>query len=187
MSACARLVVATLCAATCASAAEPERVAIPMNAASLLLPSLTNGGVAVQYERFVAPPRLSIATSMGVRYSGGKDYDVIESGFGGECRVWFDGRAPFTHFTGRAMVGPYLGFRVDFGLTHETYGGHVAGNAMRVAESVSLGYRFAVASRIEITPSLGAGLRTEIDPRGRLPAWTRGEILRMGVTAGVLF
>jgi hypothetical protein len=58
---------------------------------------------------------------------------------------------------------------------------------MRVAESLSMGVRVVIAGRFEITPSYGIGIRTEFDPSGRLAPWTRPELLRLGLTAGVMF
>jgi hypothetical protein len=44
----------------------------------------------------------------------------------------------------------------------------------------------AIERRVEVTPSLGLGVKTEIDASGRLPAWTRGEA-RLGLTVGWLY
>jgi hypothetical protein len=182
-----------------ADAAEPELAnerpaavaaptANPRNAVSLSIMSLANSGVSIEYERFCLRPWLSVATGLGVRSSGGgKDYDVVATDFAGEARLWLWGKDVFSKFAGRAMVGPYLGARLDYGITRESASGHVIGTSMSVGESLSFGIRLAFLERIALTPSIGAGLRTDFDPHGRLAAWTRGEILRLGLDAGVMF
>jgi hypothetical protein len=160
----------------------------PRNAVSLGLVSLANSGVTLEYERFCARPWLSVATAIGVRASGGgTDYDVLSTEFGGEARFWMFGKEAFSKFAGRAMVGPYLGARLDYGITRESSNGHAIGTSMSVGESLALGVRVAFLERIALTPSIGAGLRTDFDPHGKLAPWTRGEILRLGLNAGVMF
>jgi hypothetical protein len=159
----------------------------PKNVLSVQLMSLVNSGLAVQYERFLAPPRVSFVTGIGFRSSGGPDIEVLETSFGAEGRVWLVGKAPFSKFEGPAMVGPYLGVRLDGGFTKVTDEGHVLGTSYRISESLMLGVRFSFARRFEATPSMGFGLRTDIDPRGDLAPWTRLELFRLGLTLGVMF
>ncbi len=168
----------------------------PKNAISVQVLSLLGLALALQYERFLGArrdaterprPRLSLAGSAGYRGSGGTDFDVYEGTLGAEARYWFIGRDGFSKLDGPAMVGPYVGFRFDTGLTHVSDGNRVLGKTIRFAESIQLGARVTVANRVEITPAFGIGIRHEIDPDGVLSAWTRLEILRFGLTAGVLF
>jgi hypothetical protein len=136
----------------------------------------------MQYERFVAPQqRVSIATSIGMRVSGGHDFDVVESGYGCEGRFWF--------LKGKGMAGPYMGLRFDTGLTRvaDADTGRVLGSSLRIAETFNVGVRFVFFDRLEVTPSVGLGVRTDVDPRGRLSPWTRAEILRFGLTFGAVF
>jgi hypothetical protein len=179
------LVLVALVAPAIARAEQPALP--PRNALSLEIPSLFNAGLAIQYERFVLPPIFSVVTGAGMRRSGGDEYDVLDVGFGAEGRFWLLGRAPFSRWDRRAMVGPYLALGLDFGIVREWHQGHVLGTTMRVGQHGSVGARFAILRRFEITPSLGAGLRTEIDARGRLAPWSRPELIRLGLTAGVLF
>ncbi len=159
----------------------------PRNALSLQLMALASSGITLQYERFIGPPRrISLVTSIGARRSGGDDYSVFETAMGGEVRFWLEGKMAGYRFDGPAMVGPYLGLGVDFGMTRLTQDGHQLGTSMRVAEGLSFGIRFAPAHRLEITPSIGTGLRTEWGPHGLAP-WTRFEVVRLGLTIGVLF
>ena len=169
-------------AQTSAQRASPRR-----NAVSIELPSLLGGGVALRYERFVLPPIFSVVVGGAARASGGPDYDVLETGAGFEGRFWLIGRAPFSAQQGRAMVGPYLGVGLDAGLTRVWAGGHGLGTMVRVGGSGSLGVRITFANRLEVTPSLGIGWRTELDAHGRLAPWFRPELARLGCTGGVLF
>jgi hypothetical protein len=153
-----------------------------MNALSVQLVSLLQGGVSLQYERFVLPAeRISVATSIGMRVSGGHDYDVLESGYGCEGRFYF--------LKGKGMAGPFMSLRVDTGLTRvsDAEDGRVLGSNFRIAESFNTGVRIVFFDRLEVTPSIGVGMRTDFDPRGRLPPWTRPELLRLGLTLGALF
>lgn len=185
MSIRAPLAAATFMFATNVSAADITAPP-PRNALSLQVMSLVNSGVNVQYDRLVMP-NLSFGPSMGFRKSGGADIDVLESSFGAEGRYWLIGREPFSRFDGRAMVGPYVSARVDFGITRDTQNGRVLGTQMSLGEGVAFGIRLVFIRRIELTPSAGLGLRTDFDPRGRLAPWTRGELGRFALYAGVMF
>ncbi len=169
-----------------ADSAGPPVATPPRNALSLQLISIVNSGVNVQYDRLMAP-NFSFGPSLGFRKSGGADIDVLESNFGIESRYWLIGREPFSRFDGRAMVGPYVSARIDFGITRDTQNGHVLGTQMSVAEGVALGMRFVIVRRFEVTPSAGFGLRTDFDPRGRLAPFWRGELGRFALLAGVMF
>lgn len=163
----------------------PARAA-PKNAISLQLLSLLSSGITLQYERALAP-KLSVVGALGYRRSGGDAFDVNEGSLSVEGRYFFFGKDGLSRFDGPAMVGPFAGFRVESGLTRVSEGGRSLGGAVRIAESIHLGARAAIGGRFEITPSLGIGLRHEIDPSGRLAAWTRLEVLRFGIAVGVLF
>ena len=119
--------------------------------------------------------------SLGMRVSGGNDYDVIESGYGCEGRFWF--------LKGKGMSGPFMSLRFDTGLSRvaDAGDGRVLGSNMRFGESFNTGVRFVFFDRLEATFSVGLGIRTDVDPRGRLSPWTRAELLRFGLTLGALF
>lgn len=150
------------------------------NALSLPLIGLMVHSLGVQYERRL-PRSLSLATSMGIRRSGGEDFDVLELGFGVEGRYWLMGAKL------NAMRGPYFGARVEWGTTRVAEHDRVIGTTVRFGESVSFGYRWVFWNRMELTPSVGFGARTELDGRGRLAPWTRPELFRLGTTIGVMF
>jgi len=159
----------------------------PRNVFELQMMSLENHGITLQYERLAAPPRISVLTALGFRLSGGHDYDVVEMDYGVEGRLWLVGKAPFVTFSDRTMIGPYLGVRFDTGLTHVSADGHSLGGNIRLAESGNLGIRVVFFKLLEVTPSLGFGLHTDFDPRGRLSPWTRPELVKLGLTMGALF
>lgn len=147
---------------------------------SVPLVGLTVHSLGLEYEHRVAP-RWSVMTAMAYRTSGGEDYDVWEAGFGTAGRFWLMG-------AGRpALRGPFLGARLDYGLTHASLHGRSIGSTLRHGESVSFGWRFLPWKSVEITPSVGLGVRTEWDARGRLAPWTRAELFRFGTTAGWVF
>jgi hypothetical protein len=183
----------SLLAPAIANADEPDVVQAPpprqnpKNAVSVPLVGILNGAWAIQYERFFAPPRISFATSIGFRTSGGHDFDTFEGTFGAEGRFWLIGKEVFSKFDGPAMVGPYIGIRTDVGMTKVSQNGHVLGTSMAISEALLIGVRLAFLRTIEITPNVGFGLRHEFDPSGRLAPWTRPELVRLGLNAGVLF
>lgn len=147
------------------------------NALSVQLFSFFSAGVTLQYEREVMR-RLSLVNSLSYRFSGGDDFDTREMGGGLEGRFWF---------LGRGMLGPYAGLRFDHSFTRVSEGDRFLGSSMSYAESVVLGARAILWHRVEITPYVGMGLRQEIDPRGRLEPRNHFDVLRAGMTVGVMF
>ncbi|MBX3228557.1 MAG: hypothetical protein KIT84_07885 [Labilithrix sp.] len=158
----------------------------PVNAISVQLLSLVSQGVTLQYERQAAR-YLSFVTAAGYRWSGGDAFDTTEAVFGVEGRLWILGHAPLTRWSGRAMVGPYVGFRLDGALTRVREGERFVGSMLSTSESVFIGARVVFFERLEITPGVGFGLRQDVDPRGRLATINRPEILRLALSAGVMF
>lgn len=184
--------VAALLAATGTAAAQPATAekpapAPPRNALSLSLASLSARSLAVEYERALPWPRLSVAFGLGARDSADGDYEAMTVGAGAEGRYWLTGRAALTRMRG-AMVGPYLGLRADISqtTTEDAVAGRTIGRTVTFAGSGSFGYRLAIASRIEVTPSVGIAVRTEVDADGRMAPWTRAA-LTFGLTCGALF
>ena len=179
--------VAFVAAAT--ASAEPasviERRAAPANAISLHALSLGTRGLAIEGERHVRE-RFSAVVGLAGRAPAGGDYISRSVTASSELRWWIKGDAPWASYAGRAMVGPYVGFRVDAGYTWTGSGGVGIGSTMIVGESVTSGYRFAFWHRLEVTPSVSLGFRHELDLEGRLAPWTRGS-LGLALKVGVLF
>lgn len=180
-----------LIAASSPARAEPE-VAVesappPTWSASLHVLSIDTRGLAVEGERRLTD-RYSAAAGLAVRAPGRGDYESLAVTASGELRWWLTGDAPWADYGGRAMVGPYLGGRIDLGhvSTRDRLADRDLGSTAIVAESVTFGYRFGLWRRVEITPSVALGMRHEIDLEGRLAPWTRGS-LGFALTAGALF
>ncbi len=171
--------------ASAAAAAEPARA--PQNAVSLQLASLSARSLAVEYERALWLPRLSLAGGVGARDTADGDYQGTALGAGIEARYWLSGRALWTRLR-EARVGAYLGARLDvaYSTLTDTVRSERIGTSWSIAESVSFGYRLAFWDRLELTPSAGLAVRTEFDGPGRLPPWTRGS-LSFGLALGYLF
>ncbi len=167
------------------AAAEPVRA--PDNAVSLQLASITARSLAVEYERALWWPRLSLAVGAGARDTADGDYAGIAVGAGIEARYWLIGSALWSRLRD-ARVGPYAGVRLDVAHSSltDTVQDERIGNTWSIAESLSFGYRLAFWDRLEVTPSAGLTVRTELDRTGRLPPWTQGS-LSFGLALGYLF
>lgn len=173
--------------ATAPAPPPPARPPPPLrNALSVHVLTLLSAGVTLQYERQLMR-YASVATSLGHRWSGGDSFSTNETSFGAEARLWILGRAPFVRWSDRAMIGPYIGLRLDGVVTRVSEGERFVGSMLTFGESVAAGARLVFAHRIEVTPYASAGLRHEIDPRGRLARQTRIDLARFGLTAGVMF
>lgn len=159
----------------------------PRHAVSLHLLSLGTRGLALEGERQLRR-RFSAVAGLALRSPARGDYESLSITGSGEARWWITGRAPWTGLAAGAMVGPYLGVRVDASRTATTEAatGRGIGSTLTLAESLTAGYRFAFWGRLEITPKASLGVRHEIDLGGRLAPWTRGA-LGFAMTAGVLF
>ncbi len=148
--------------------------------------ALLGDGVVVQYEHFVLPPRLSVATSLGARWGASGDFSGRTYAAGVEGRVWLTGAFWLSGQPAGAMVGPYLFGRVDGSLNYVRMGERSIGGTFDLAETGGVGLRALLFGRVELTPYLGAGALTSFDQRGRLSPYTR-PVLKLGLTVGVMF
>jgi len=172
------------------AAAEPavERTA-PRHVVSLPLLSLSGaGGIGVQLEQQLDRPRWSVAVGLAVRSNAGGDYSSLATTLSAEARYWLKGRAVWCDLPARSPVGWFVGARLDVTRTRtrDDVEDRALGSSLSFAETATFGYRFAVKRRLEITPSLGLGAKTEVDTSGRLPSWTRAEA-RIGLAVGWFF
>lgn len=162
----------------------------PTQAVSANMLSLSVSGLSMQYENFLLPKHsLSLAGAASFRRNAsGGDYSSYSYGLGVELRYWFRKRAIWSSIAGQTMIGPYVGARFD--LTHlrvkDELENRRIGGALTIAESLTLGYRFLIKERVEVTPSVEFSARTETDTSGRLGAWTR-YAFGVGLSAGYLF
>jgi hypothetical protein len=159
-----------------------------MNAFELRPLAVLQRGFGVQYERFVLPPKLSIATGLAVRSGALADFRSITISAGSEVRLWLAGRPPFSAVGRGAMVGPYVGFRLDVGYTTLTdrLEDRLVGSAVTLSESFTFGFRATLFRFFEITPSTGFVLVHDIDPSGRIASLTH-PTMSFGLTWGWMF
>lgn len=145
-------------------------------------------GFGVQYERFVLPPKFSIATGLAVRSGALADFRSFTIAGGSEVRVWIAGRPPFSAVGRGAMVGPYVGFRLDLGWTTLTdrLEDRSIGSTVTISESLTFGFRATLWRFFEITPSTGFVLVHDIDPSGRIASLTH-PTMSFGLTWGWMF
>ena len=157
------------------------------NAVSIHLPAVGDTGIAMQYERFVLPDRWSLAATVSLRSSASGDYDSWTTAGGLELHYWFRGRSLRSSLT-RSMVGWHAGARLALSrtsLSSEQKNADI-GSMISVSGALVGGYRFAMWRRVELTPSLGLGVRTDVDPAGVVPPRTRG-VVTLGTTLGWMF
>ena len=159
----------------------------PRNAVSFYPFALAAPGMALEYERFVWPRRLSLATGLGVKSAARGDYGAVTVAPSLELRVWLIGRGPFSELANRGMVGPYLSLREEVAFTtiEDRARDRLAGTAIQVVDVVSFGYRLTVGP-VAFTPSHGAAVVTQLDPSRRLASSTTITV-RLALAVGVLF
>ena len=165
-----------------ARAAEP-----PRNAISIQPLAFASDGVAVQYERFMRR-RWSVVAGPAVRFGAGGDYSSFHAGLGAEVRYWILGEAPLDDWARPAMVGPFVAARLDLSwmtLSNDVQN-RTIGSLVTLAEGAWLGYRLTAFEHVELSLLLGGVVRHEIDPAGRLAAYTR-PALGFGLTLGWMF
>ncbi|MCB9561583.1 MAG: hypothetical protein H6708_14345 [Kofleriaceae bacterium] len=173
--------------APAAEATERATPPPPRWGAALALPSLTYGGLAVDVERDLPARGFSLVGGAVIRAAATGDYGSTTLGASAEIRRWFKRRAIWTHQPRGAMIGWYLGGRLDVATMRLTDdAGARVGGQVTIAASVLGGYRLAPWRGLTVTPTLGLSHRVELDPDGRLPAWHRGAIT-FGVDLGWLF
>jgi hypothetical protein len=166
------------------------RTRTPNSALSVHVLGLPSAGLTAQYERLALRESISVAGLLGVRASAAGDYSSRAFAAGLELRHWFTGRA-FRSSLGRTVIGPYVGARIAVLRTTTNQRASAAmsertvGSSMTVTESIDFGYRFALWRRLEITPSAGLAVRTDLDTHAGLPASTQGSFT-VGLTVGWL-
>lgn len=159
-----------------------------LNVISLRPLALLERGFGVQYERFVRPPTLSIAGGSSIRSGALADFRSVTIGGGAEVRMWLKGRPPFSAVGRDAMVGPFIGLRLDLGFTqlNDRQESRAIGTNVAVSESFTFGFRATLWRFFEITPQAGFALVHDIDPSGRLASLTR-PTMSFGLTWGWMF
>lgn len=133
------------------------------------------------------PPAWSLVTALGFRATGGADYTTMTFTTSYEARLWLANVVPWRGADRTKMVGPLLSLREDVAFTslQDNTRSRLAGTAVELAETLSIGYRFTLW-RLHATPLLGGTVTTQLDPRGRLAPLTflSG---KLAITFGVMF
>jgi hypothetical protein len=158
-----------------------------VDAVWLSLPSIDGAtGAELGAEHFVPERRLGLVVTAGARKSAAGDYSAIAGGVGVEARWYWHGRALWTDAQG--PVGWFVGGRGDLALsrTRDNADDRSLGTTLVLGAQGLFGYRLAPWRGVEVTPSVGLGVRNEHDLRGRLPPWTLGSFT-VGLELGWLF
>ncbi len=189
----------TLTAPASDARAQPATATVPASATAtapgpastiwLSLPSIDGAtGAELGYERWSPWHRVSLVGTFGFRHTASGDYSGYAGGAGVEARWYWRGRALWTPLPRGAMVGAFVGGRVDASISHtrDVADDRSLGSSLAIGGEGVFGYRIAPWRGLEITPSIGIGLRNEHDLRGRLPPWTLAT-LAVGLEVGWMF
>lgn len=130
--------------------------------------ALVGRGVSASYERRISA-RWSVVTIGGLRAGALVDFSSRTVSFGGEGRFWIRRCTP--------MRGPFVALHVGVGHTRlsDDEMGYV-GSSTGLSERADIGWRFTIRSRIALAPTIGIGLREDIDSSGRLATTVRPQI-----------
>ena len=130
--------------------------------------ALAARGVSASYERRIAP-RVSAVAIGGLRAAALEDYSSRTVTLGGELRAWLRQRTP--------MRGPFLALHASAGHTRlsDDVMGDVGGSTA-LAQRLDLGWRFTIRGRVALSPTVGVGLREDLDSTGRLATTVRGHV-----------
>jgi len=146
------------------------------HAISVQLATLDGSGMAVQFERVSKRrPKTSVALAIGGRSAAHGEYASQTAGFGVEVKRWL--RRPLP------MTGWYVGARTDVArtTTHDVMEDREIGKMTTWTTGVSVGYRWVLFHKVELTPSLGAAMVVE---GGAMSPTTARGAGTLGLTAG---
>jgi hypothetical protein len=177
------VVVALFLAIPAGASAEPA----PQWDVSLALPGLEVGALAVDAERDLPARSVSVVGGLGLRSAASGDFSSTTMTVGVEARHWLKRRALWSAQPRGAMVGWYVGGRLDASsvrLSDDVM--DTTSDTLVLAGSALVGYRFAPWRGLTITPHMGITWRTEVDLEGRLPAARQGG-LTFGLNTGWMF
>jgi hypothetical protein len=143
-------------------------------------------GAALSYERLLVP-RGSAAALAGYRAAAQGDYASSTIHGGLEGRVWIRPSADM-RCDSIAMSGPFLGLRMGVGYTRlvDSMDDRSVGSSVAVSPTLQAGWRFVAWRLVEVTPSIGLGVRADIDPPSGLVSTPRGA-LAFNLSVGWMF
>jgi hypothetical protein len=130
--------------------------------------ALVGRGVSASYERRLTA-RWSVVALGGLRAAALVDFSSRTVSFGGEARFWIRRCTP--------MRGPFVALHASVGHTRlsDDVMGHV-GSSTALSARADIGWRFTIKSRVSLAPTVGIGLREDIDSTGRLATTVRPQI-----------
>lgn len=155
--------------------------------AILLYPiSLIGRGLVVAYERALPDARFTLFGRLSYASPAGGDLRSHEFGVGVGVRYYVMSKGPFTRWDGRAPVGLFVSVRAGLLRTwvSDRRNGRSLGHADRLSFESTFGYRFTIASRVELSPYVGAMIYSDLE--GITPISTRITAV-FGATIGALF
>lgn len=140
--------------------------------------ALLGQGLSLSYERLLLP-RTSAAVLAGGRAASGGDFSSRTGTLGVAVRWW-----PLSS-AARPMRRLSVGLSASAGLTSVTDDvmDYRIGSAWTLTQRLDLGYRFLVGGHVTLMPTLGLGLREDVDRTGRL-ATTARPTLGLGFELG---
>ena len=174
--------------ATCVAVSPAHADSPPQNAISIRPLALESHGLAVAYERDLAPSRFSILGELGVRDGVSGDYDALTISVAGEARWWLRLGAPGSHLDPSTMIGPFVSLRLVLARGHvrDVVRDRTLGSFMSIKPGVSIGYRLAFFRHVELSASLGPAMSIELATDGRMPSAVT-PTMAFGLSVGWLF
>lgn len=160
-----------------------------LNSVTVALPSIDGlRGAQLAYERWLPCIRLSWAVSGQLRQTASGDFGGTTAGVGGEARWYWRARAWLTHQHRGAMVGWFIGARVDVAADwiRDRVADRSLGTGFAFGVASRIGYRIAPWRGLELTPLIGLSWRHDLDLAGRVPG-SSATTLSLGMSAGWMF
>ena len=154
----------------------PSHGPVYTHAVSLQLATLDASGLAVQFERVSKrSPKTSVAFAIGGRSSAQGEYASHTAGVGIEVKRWL--RRP------QPMTGLYVGARTDLArtTTRDEMENREIGKMTTWTTGLSVGYRWVLFHKVELTPSIGMAMVVE---GGTMSPTTARGAGTLGLTAG---
>lgn len=164
-----RVAAALVMAAAAAMAAAPARArAEPVRTEVIATQplALVARGASLSYERRIAE-RLSAVGLGGLRAAALEDYGSWTVTVGGELRAWLRRATP--------MRGPFVALHASAGHTRLSDEMGDVGGSTALSQRLDVGWRFTIRGRLAIAPTMGLGLREDLDSTGRLATTVRGQ------------
>jgi hypothetical protein len=149
------------------------------HAVSLQLATLDPSAASVQFESVSKRrPKTSVALAIGGRTSAQGEYSSRTAGVGLEVKRWLRRPEP--------MTGLYIGARTDLArtTTRDVMEDREIGTMTTWTTGLSVGYRWVLLHKIELTPSLGAAMVVEGGAMSPTTARAAGTV---GFTAGYIW